>query len=1113
MNARKLTPLLFLALMAGGTYWGLNRPSASDPSLALDPDGVHSQQAGDPDPAHPLAEVGHEAPTQLAGQASSSLRSSAAADGPTISVRILFPADCPIDPSLRVLALPKKKVRRTGGRKYIDALVRGEELDFPWSSAPVGTNGYATLPLPADIAEPALILDGEFLYLQKGEPVDGQTEIALSPRLGSSLHLTLTTPDGTQPEGTIRLMGGQFSNQNPSFSSRVSPVRQRLIRGLAPDLNWMIHPQLEQHFSHGKLGVKLNAGERREVQLDLEMGCIVEGTVVDDDGQPLEKISVELVDMQPWARMTGAIDAKTDEKGHYSLGRIGSGPHTIRATQDGRTTVTSDELDLIDGETRKGVHLVLSLGESIAGTVYLPDGKPARGAFVSATHRAKVEGFGPMQRKRNQQASKTVADKQGYFKITGLESKKYAIRARKAGRGSLGVKANFHASAPAVEAGTAGLRLDLEAPHLLKGRVVDGQNQPVTAFRIKGKAVEDGGPAESQKFSGEDGTFQFEKLGTGRWRITAEAKGYHQDESHTIQLPADGTPLIIVLQREGSIAGQVLSPSGSPLPGAVVHANNGEGQRGFGRNRGPRAEADEEGLYLLEKLDPGTYQVTASSPGWADNEPILVDITPGLAAEGIALQLRTGGSISGIVLESDGSPMTGRNVHWGDNAMAFASRGQTKTDSSGGFEFKNVTPGQWQVSAAPSFEEMGDRMQGRSGMDAMGDVMSDLLTQSVQVFERENTHIELGGEPKAPVVIHGRVLYQGRPLPDAQVVAVAEGQAIMQGMKTDKSATDGTFELTVDRPGAHVISAQAGVLGMETLIDVPSGSDLTIDLIIPSGGITGAVRTPDGKPASGIRLSLQRNDGLARVRFQGSQTSTDVDGVYTFDGLQPGSYTVRANSSTFGGGNRNLGTETRANIRVTDEGLQRADFHLRTPGTIHGTVRSPGGLPMAGVSIFFRDASGLLVRNLSRTQTDASGQFEREGLTPGNYTISARSTDQACEDTEQVSVRDSKTTQVLLNLESATTLLVGLHDARGTAQRLRVEVLDHNGLHVESGMTPEVMRAQFRQGTSSSEKRVGPLPPGEYLVKAFAANGDHAEKTVRLSGSEQEKTITLRLTK
>ncbi len=1112
MNARKSLLLLFFALAAGGAFWILNRPVTLDSPPAMDPSGGRSLQDQEAGTAHLLAEDGVSPATQLAGKLSGARRSSGISDGPTVSVRIAFPEESPLDPSLRVLALPKKKVRRTGGRKFLDALARGDELEFPWSSAPVGANGYAELPLPSEITEPALIVDGEFLYLKQGAPIDGLQEITLTPQLGSSLHLTLTTPDGTEPKGEVRLMGGQFSDQSPSFSARVSPVQQNLIRGLAPDLNWMILPKLEQHFSHGKLGVKLTAGERREVQLDLELGCLVEGTVVDDDGQPMPKIQVELVNKQPWARMVGRIDTKTDALGHYSLGRIGSGLHTIQASSSGRQTVTSEELDLLDGETREGVRLTLSLGEVIAGTVFYPDGRPARGALITANHRSKSGGFGPMRRARNQQAGKTTADKEGHFQITGLESKKYAIRARKAGRGTLGAKANFYASLPAVEAGTAGLRLDLEAPHLLKGRVLDEQGQPVTAFRIKGKAVESGGPEESQKFTSDDGTFQFEKLGSGRWRITAAAEGFHQDESHTVQLPSGDTPLVIVLQREGSIAGQVLSPGGTPLPGAIVRANTGKGQRGFGGNRGPRAEADEEGLYLLEDLNPGTYQVTASAPGWADNEQVLVDITPGLAAEGIVLQLRRGGSISGIVLESDGSPMTGRNVHWGSNAMAFGSRGETKTDNAGRFEFKNVTPGQWQVSAAPSFEEMGDRMQGRS-MDAMGDVMSDMLTQAVQVIERENTHVELGGEPKAPVVLRGRVLYQGRPKPDAQVVAVAEGKAVMQGMKTDRSAADGSFEITVDRPGAYILSAQADTLGMETLVDVPSASDLTIDLIIPSGGITGVIRNPDGKPAAGIRLSLQRNDGLARVRFQGSQTSTDVDGAYTFDGLQPGAYTVRANSSTFGGGNRSLGTETRQNLHVTDEGLQRADFDLQTPGTIQGTVRGPGGLPLAGVSIFFRDATGLLVRNMSRTQTDAAGHFEREGLTPGSYTISARSTNQACEDTKQVTIRDSKTTQVQLNLEPSTILRISLLDLRGTPQRLRVEVLDHNGLHVESGITPEVMRAQFRQGTSTSEKQVGPLPPGEYLVRAFSGDGDSAEKTVRLTGQLQEKAITLRLNK
>jgi hypothetical protein len=367
----------------------------------------------------------------------------------------------------------------------------------------------------------------------------------------------------------------------------------------------------------------------------------------------------------------------------------------------------------------------------------------------------------------------------------------------------------------------------------------------------------------------------------------------------------------------------------------------------------------------------------------------------------------------------------------------------------------------------------------------------------------------LGGEPKAPVKITGRVLYQGEPVENAEVYAVQEGNAILQGMKSDRSAPDGTFELTLDRPGAYVFSAQSQGLGIEVLSMVPKASEWTIDLAIPSGGITGTVLNPEGKPAPGIGMSLQRNDGLGRVRWQGSQVSTDVAGQFLFEGLEPGVYTVRANVAAFRNGNTSLGSELREGLRVTADGFQRADFRLQSPGTLKGSVLGPDGLPQAGVSIFFRDSSGQLIRNLSRTQSDAAGQFLREGLTPGSYTVSARSANLACEDTKAVLVREGKSTQVQLTLENATVLWVSLFDEQGSPQRLRTEVLDKQGVRVEGGMTPEVMRAAFRQGTSSVRQRVGPLPPGTYTVRAHTADGRSTEKEVRINGQQDEQTVSL----
>ncbi|MFT5198779.1 MAG: protocatechuate 3,4-dioxygenase beta subunit [Planctomycetota bacterium] len=1112
MNIRIIIPIVLLALVAGGTYWSLTQSSSEDSGsglgpgvVALTPDRVPAIDAD------LISEQKRQMDAELASTLLTSTRQSAQAQGSKISVRIALPEDSPYDPSLRIVAFPAQNVRASAGRKHLDALSRGEDLEFPWSSAPVNPDGTATLSLSPEIENPNLVLDGEFLYLEKGVPIEGQESIELQPKLGASLQLTMTTPDGTVPEGEVRLMGANLGGQGMGFSSRISPVQQTLFRGLVPELNWMVMPQLEEHFSHGKLGVKLATGQRREITLDLMFGCLVEGTVTDDDGEPIPKITVNLVNKQPWARMVGAIETKTDANGQYSLGRVGPGSQTIEAKRDGHLDVTSPELDLVDGETREGVQLVLSLGASISGTVFDPEGKPARKVAVSASHLTATTQFGPSRRRSNQKVGKSISDKDGHFKITGLKQEKYTIQAKKSGRGSLGGKANLRADQAAVEAGVAGLRLDLQPPLILSGRVVDDQDQPVTAFRVRGKSVKSGGPEESDTFDSEDGTFQFEKLGEGRWTISVSAEGFDQKETYTVRLPRSEGPLLVVLNRECTIAGQVLSPSGSPIPGAIVRADNGSGTRGWGMRRGPQAEADKEGVFLLEGLAPGTYNVVAANNDWADSEKALVPLAAGVQEKGLVLQLRTGGSLSGIVLEANGSPMSGRRVHWGENTMGFGNRAETKTDSAGRFRFKNVTPGQWQVSAAPSFEEMGDRMQGRGGAEVMGALMDGLLTQTVEVFERENTNVELGGEPKEPIKVVGRVLYQGQPVESAEVYAVTEGKAIMQGMKSAKSAGDGTFELTLDRPDAYVFSAQAKGLGMEILMDVPSTSEWSIELVIPSGGIAGIVLNPDGDPAPGIRLSLQRNDGLGRVRWQGSQATSDVAGQYSFEGLEPGDYTVRANTAAFNSGNTNLGSEMRGGLRVTDDGMQSANFRLKTPGTIIGAVRGADGAPQAGVSIFFRDESGNLVKNLSRTQTDASGQFLREGLTPGAYTVSARSDAMACEDTKQVTVREAKNTQVQLTLDNATVLRISLENAQGVPQRLRTEVTNSRGLRVENGMTPEVMRQAFRQGTSSSNQRVGPLPPGKYMVRGFAIDGRMAEKEITLTGREKEETIALKV--
>jgi hypothetical protein len=55
----------------------------------------------------------------------------------------------------------------------------------------------------------------------------------------------------------------------------------------------------------------------------------------------------------------------------------------------------------------------------------------------------------------------------------------------------------------------------------------------------------------------------------------------------------------------------------------------------------------------------------------------------------------------------------------------------------------------------------------------------------------------------------------------------------------------------------------------------------------------------------------------------------------------------------------------------------------------------------------------------------------------------------------------------------------------------------------------EIME-RYSGGMTSAVQRVGPLPPGSYQVRAFAADGRSTERTVAVAG-QAEEAVRLRL--
>ncbi|MFT5286074.1 MAG: protocatechuate 3,4-dioxygenase beta subunit, partial [Planctomycetota bacterium] len=885
------------------------------------------------------------------------------------------------------------------------------------------------------------------------------------------------------------------------------------FRAVDSSLNWMLMPNLEDHYAPMNIGVQVEAGQTNELDLEFTLGASITGLVVDSEGNPLPGVEVSAGGdrRMQWMGGGNARSEETDEEGRFSLRGLAPGKLELEATLDGWLDSKSEEMELADGEELSELTLVMESGYSIKGLVRSPDKQPIEGAKVRVERLASRNwgGWGGGSRVRRE--GETTTDASGRFVVSGLEE------------GSFTVRASFEdevqdtvARAVLENVETAGpdVILNLNGSIVFAGRVVDDIGQPVTAFQIRLASSDQGGPRDREDYESADGSFQFSRVGPGTWSVRVTAEGYDQPKEVELFLPSAGE-LLLEVQRTARIAGVVLDTSGDPLAGATVELSEGSSSGGFGGwggSSGPSAKSEIDGSFVFENVAPGSISLLAKAEGLADSLASAFELAPSQQVEEVLLALRVGGKITGQVLNPDGYPEAGQRVTWGSNAMGFGSRGDTNADSDGRFVFENVTPGEWAVSAVPSMEEFGKRMQ-EGGENAFVDVMGKLITKTVTVNDMEQVEVFLGGEPRQPVRIHGMVTRAGEPLAGASVYAVSEASAVFEGMKTALADDNGVYELVIDRPGSHTISATSGSIGVERVVEVPRREELLVDLAIPLGRIEGRVTEPDRTPAGGVRLALQREDGLGRIRWAGGQKTTDADGRYAFDDLEAGIYTVRANVATWGGSSdESFGTSILSSVEVEkDRTASGVDFKLEKAGTVVGLVVDENDSPLPGASLFFRDAGGRLVTSVSSTVSDANGRFEKTGLAPGDYTVSARNESMAAGDEANVRVSSDQTAKVEVALSTGVMLLVTLEDESGEGLRSRVEVLDADGNDVAGMMSAANMRETFNNGRSTVEQRVGPIPPGRYTIRGTSTDGRTRERNLNLKARSSEKKVNLKL--
>ena len=384
------------------------------------------------------------------------------------------------------------------------------------------------------------------------------------------------------------------------------------------------------------------------------------------------------------------------------------------------------------------------------------------------------------------------------------------------------------------------------------------------------------------------GIFEFTELPPGRYMLSASRAGYLRlsygqrrpgEAGRPIQLTAGQkvSTADFALPRTAALVGRVTDEVGDPLPNASIFPMQWRYYRGQRRivvmpGGGVFNRTDDTGGYRITGLEPGEYFVMATTrdswneeanpkerigflPTFSGSTPHAANATRlkvGLGQEvivpDIALTPGRVGTISGMATNSAGAPLVGQSITLmqefsGPGASSSFGGPTTKVAPDGSFTLRNVTPGEYKLSAS-------------SGEDANAESFA--------------TTVIFGGEDIAGLsivtstagTIRGRVVSDnGEAIPTEPRMRVS-GRAI-QGLRpfTRAAADNGRVQ-------DDMTFTLSGLFGPTTLSLLP----------LPSGWAVKSIDY-DGKDLADRPLDIQGGESITGVTVVLSKSLPDLQGT------------------------------------------------------------------------------------------------------------------------------------------------------------------------------------------------------------------------------------------
>ncbi|HVQ40696.1 MAG TPA: carboxypeptidase-like regulatory domain-containing protein [Vicinamibacterales bacterium] len=602
------------------------------------------------------------------------------------------------------------------------------------------------------------------------------------------------------------------------------------------------------------------------------------------------------------------------------------------------------------------------------------------------------------------------------------------------------------------------------------------------------------------------------------------------------------------------ILGQVVDgTSGQPIPEAIVTLRrSGGGARGAAPARGgdagnigaaiameqamagrggpqeQRLMTGGDGKFVFHSLPPGNFTLTVTLNGYSStlagsaanfnplvamaglnlpssgaNSPTTITLTEGQRVSDAKLRLWKNAAIMGTVQDDGGEPAIGLTVQ-AMSRIVLAGRaryvpaGSGRTDDRGAYRIASMQPGDYivvipQAPAAVPAAMMDTMMKGLGGGDMSGMMgMLDLASSGVNIGAAMQGGVRLGN-------------YMVASVSGAPPILAADGKLFVYQ--------------TAFYPGVAV-PVQAEVI---TLKSGDERGDVNFQLrLTPTARVSGVATGPTGPMGSlGMRLVVPADGVTSDSEFDVASVVTAADGSFTFFGVPPGQFLLRAQKEarandmagmmTMMGMGRGAAPPAgpaksvfgQAMVSVGATDLEGLTFQLAEGVTVAGRVEFASGTGRAQpqstnmqVTLIPADGRNPGGFGNTRPRVTTTLTFETPNYGPGKYFLQIQGTPPQWQVKSAtvggrdvldapIDLRDADITGVLITLSDEQFALSGtVTVAAGHKADEAIVYLfpaDHRAW-IENGMNPR--RSRSTRVAASGAYTFTVLPAGDYLAVA-----------------------------